>query len=81
MSNEPVLTAAAVAPILIALIYTLRAFGVPLTDDQQESIITLIATALPLLLAWWARQKVTPVANPKNDEGVPLVPVTEVYNG
>lgn len=77
MKNEPVLTAAAITPIAMAILFLLNSFGVGFTSEQQEAIITLVAMVLPLLLAWFARMQVTPTANPKTDEGEQLVPISE----
>lgn len=56
MNTEPVLTAGAVAGAIVAL---LAAFGLVLETDTVE---TVVAALLPLVLAIFARAKVTPTA-------------------
>lgn len=53
---EPVLTAGAIAGAIVAV---LALFGVVLNTNTLE---TVIAALLPLVLAAFARRKVTPVA-------------------
>ena len=63
VKNEPVMTAA-IAPIVAAVIGLLVAFGVDLTPEQQQAVITAVLVIAPVLLVaanWLARQRVTPV--------------------
>lgn len=85
---EPVTKAGAVAGAVAALILAvgglLRVLGwqVDGVDELavQASNAVLAAGALwfvaaPPVLAWFARQKVTPLADPRDARGVPLEPV------
>lgn len=51
ISNEPVLTAGVIASIVSALLTLFLAFGVPLTPDQSEAILGLVAVVAPLAVA------------------------------
>lgn len=55
MRNEPVITAAAISGILISLA---SAFNIGIEADTVE---TIVAAVLPLVLSLFARSKVTPV--------------------
>jgi hypothetical protein len=61
VSREPVLTVASITALVAATITVLAAFGLPLTNDQTQAILGLIAVAGPLVAALIARRKVTPV--------------------
>ncbi|MBA3555124.1 MAG: hypothetical protein H0W29_10250 [Gemmatimonadales bacterium] len=58
VKEEPVLISGVVA----ALLTLLAAFGVPLANDQRESILAFVAAALAVAGAVVARSQVTPVA-------------------
>ena len=74
LTNEPVLatTIARVAGYLVAILVVV---GV-VNADQEVALLNGIAAVAPVaallldaLLAWFARSKVTPVANPHDDDG------------
>lgn len=74
LQNEPVVTAASIASLVSAIIILARSLGwLSLTDEQFQNLMTVVVLALPVLGALWARRKVTPIANPKDNEGVALV--------
>lgn len=73
MSNEPLITAALITAIIAGLVTLLRAFGVPITQEQQDAINQFMAILAPLVVAAVARQYVTPVASPRDSTGVRLV--------
>lgn len=76
MRNEPVITAASVAGLIGALLMWVRLMGwIDWTDDQFNQFMIMVNLALPLVAALWARTQVTPVAAPKDNEGVELVRV------
>ena len=81
MTREPVLTAAGIAGLLMAFLAMAVSLGwLRLDEGQMQAIqafvLPLAGLLLPLLAAWWARGKVTPVAEPKTPDGSPaaLVP-------
>lgn len=69
IANEPLLSAAIVTSVIGALITLLRAFGVPLTPDQQQAISAFVALVAPIAMALYARPKVTPLIAPKDELG------------
>lgn len=59
-TDQPVLTAAGLQAVVVALFGVLVVFGVPITDEQQLAILKLYGVAAPLSFALWVRRKVTP---------------------
>jgi hypothetical protein len=55
MNNEPVVTAAVVSGIIVSLA---SVFNIVIDPD---TVTTVVAALLPVVLALFARQKVTPV--------------------
>lgn len=73
MNTEPVITAASIAGLLSAGISFCRLMGwIALNDEQYNSLMLFIGMALPIGLGVWARSQVTPLADPKDTDGVPL---------
>lgn len=62
MSDEPVVTAGAVAGIVGALLVLAVSFGMKITDDQQKAILAVVTLVAPIIAAWIARSKVTPTS-------------------
>lgn len=89
MKSEPVLSAqaiaAAVSTTVLAFLAMLVSLGVITLDTKQMGAIEAFLAAMgalavlvapQIVAAWWARGKVTPVANPKAANGEPLVPMS-----
>lgn len=81
MTREPVLTAGAIAGIIMAFLAMAVSLGwLNLDEGQMQAIerfvLPTLGLALPIGMALWARGKVTPVSNPRTEEGEPaaLVP-------
>jgi len=72
LNNQPLITTAAITSIVGALIALLTAFGVPLTPEQQAAIAGFALVVAPWVVALVGRQLTTPLANPQDDDGVPL---------
>lgn len=73
MNKEPVITAASIAGLLSAGISFSRLMGwIALTDDQYNALMLFLGMALPIGLSIWARNEVTPLADPKDTDGVAL---------
>lgn len=70
-SPGPVVTAATVQAVLAAIV-TLG--WVQLDDATVATIATAIAAVIAAVTTWLARSRVTPVANPVDASGTPLVP-------
>lgn len=78
MKSEPVLTAGALAGVVMAALAMAVSLGwLRLDETQMGSIQAFLAAALglavPIAAAWWARSQVTPTANPKTASGEPAV--------
>lgn len=73
MRNEPLINIAFLTALVTALLSLLTAFGVPITDAQQDAVNQFMLVVAPLLVAFIGRTLVTPVAEPKDHDGVPLV--------
>ena len=58
MSSEPARIVGIVTAIVAAVIGTLVAFGVDLSDEQQKAILTLVAAVAPVIAAFVIREKV-----------------------
>ncbi len=81
MKSEPVLTAGAIAGVVVAFLTMAVSLGwLRLDEAQMQAIQAFILPALGLILpvaaALWARGKVTPTADPRTEDGEPaqLVP-------
>lgn len=72
MTNEPLVTIGMIAAVVASFIALLRAFGVPISDDQQAAINQFLIAAGPIAVAIIARRYVTPLANPKDANGSEL---------
>lgn len=59
MSKEPVLIRLGITAAG-AIMLVLVAFNVPITDQQQDAILTAIGAVALLVLALWSRPAVTP---------------------
>lgn len=73
-ARQPIITTATLAALVSAVLALLTAFGVPLTDAQQEAISGLAAVLAPLVVALVGYRLVTPTADPRDRHGRPLVP-------
>lgn len=62
MNSEPVLTAASVAALVTAVVALLKAFGVPISDDQAIALVGVVGPVATIAAALFARSKVTPTA-------------------
>lgn len=83
---SPVGISTVITGMLVALINTgvamLTGLGVVQWDTTQQQLVNGFAVALINLLvfigSWlWTRRKVTPLADPKDEKGVPLVRSTD----
>jgi hypothetical protein len=66
IKQEPVMFQAIIqAAVALAL-----SFGLKLSSTQVGAILAFTAA----ILSFWTRSQVTPTANPRTNDGVPLVP-------
>ena len=75
MNREPVLTPAAISSGVAAVVALLVAFGLELSADQTAAIMGVVAVVAPLVVAAVGRSRVTPINDPRDDDGTPLVPL------
>ena len=78
MKTEPVLTAGAIAGVIMAGLAMAVSLGwLNLADEQmtaiQAFVLPVLGLVLPIAAALWARGKVTPTAAPKTETGEPAV--------
>lgn len=78
MNREPVLTAAALAGLIMAFLTMAVSLGwLRLDEGQMQAIqafvLPLAGLLLPLVAAWWARGRVTPTAEPATADGEPAI--------
>ena len=78
IDNEPVAVITAVISLIAAIVAMLPLFGVPLTADQAAGIMAVVVAAGGVVSTLLIRSQVTPVANPKDNDGNPLK-ADEVY--
>jgi hypothetical protein len=72
MKREPLITTALITSLVGAVLTLLVAFGVPLTEAQQDAINGLVIVAAPLVVALVGRRYVTPLSDPRDVDGEPL---------
>ena len=74
-TREPVAIIGAIVALIEAVIGLLIAFGVDMTAEQSQAIITVAVAAGPViglvLNMLFVRPRVTPVADPRTEEGAP----------
>lgn len=73
IENYPLISAATVLTGVTLLISLLVSFGVPITAEQKDIILQIVAFAAPWLVVWWGHRKTTPLAKPTDETGQPLV--------
>lgn len=73
MKREPLLKKGTWTALTSAVIVVLVAVGVPISSELKVAFITLVSTVAPIIVALWARPDVTPVADPRDTEGNPLL--------
>jgi len=72
MTREPLVSVAGITAAVAAVLAVLVAFGLDLSEAQTAAILGAVAVLAPLVVALAVRGKVTPTADPRNDDGVPL---------
>ena len=70
MSTEPVVVVNSIVAVITAIIVALVTGGVlKVSPDQQQQIIGIVAAVGALVATFISRSYVTPVSNPKDNEG------------
>jgi 4-amino-4-deoxy-L-arabinose transferase-like glycosyltransferase len=75
---EPTLTAGALTAVVAAVLAVLAVFGYQFPEGVRDAIGPAVAIVAPLIAGWVARRRVTPVDDPQDVDGTPLVPITQV---
>ena len=73
MRREPLLKKGLVLSAVAASLTLIVAFGVPLSAEQRVAIIGFVGAWLPIIAALIGRSDVTPVNDPRDNEGNELV--------
>lgn len=73
LSSEPVALANALLGLFQALLAVLIVFGVELTDEQIAALMAFVAALVVMVNAYLVRNRVTPVSNPHDNTGRPLI--------
>lgn len=86
IQREPARIGAAIISLITTLMALLVAFGVDITNAQQEAILgfvaAVVAIAAPFVVnEWYVRRKVTPTAAPRMEDGQPAIIVPASYWG
>jgi hypothetical protein len=75
--QEPAITAGTITALVAALLALVAAFGLPVTPQQRDAILGLVAVVAPIAVAVLVRPQVTP--NKKADvrvmEAIAMSPV------
>lgn len=77
MDTSPVGMAATIVAIIGALLGVLVAAGIPITEDLKIALLTFFTTASPIIVWLLSRGRTTPLADPRDNTGVPLVRETD----
>lgn len=78
MKREPLVTAGTLAGVLSATFVVMIAFGFNIDEDKQAAILGIVAVLFPIVSPLFARSKVTPVSDPRDDDGNELIAVPEL---
>lgn len=71
--RQPVVTRAFVVAAISLIVAALGQAGVVVPKDVADQLTEVLAVLAPLAVAYWARRHVTPVADPRDVDGAPLV--------
>lgn len=77
MERQPVVNRAFIVAAVALVVAALGKAGVVVPEDVAGNLIEVAAVLAPLAVAYWARRHVTPVKDPRNADGAPLVPAGE----
>lgn len=74
VAREPVISAGAITTLVEAGLLMAISLGIlNITDDQMHQIMAFVIAVLGVVgPLWWARRATTALADPKDEDGVPL---------
>lgn len=74
MSKEPVVIANSIAALVSAIIVAAVALGyLPWSPEQQAAVMAVVVAAVNVVAGVWARQQSTPLVEPRDVDGEPLI--------
>ena len=73
MSREPLAIRGALVALVAAILNLIVAFGVSLSAEQVGAINAVVGLAATAVVVVWSRGAVTPVDDPQDSNGQPLV--------
>lgn len=74
MSRQPLANRALILAGLALAYVALARLGVEVPADVKGAVEDFALIAVPVALAYWGRRHVTPVSDPRDANGSPLVP-------
>lgn len=74
MNREPLAIRAAVVAAISSIVGLAVAFGVGWSAEQTAAIMACVNAVSIAVVVVWSRGAVTPVSDPRDADGVPLVP-------
>lgn len=74
MKVEPVALTNGLITLIEASLAMAVGFGLDWTAEQVGLVMAVVVAVGNLITTFWVRSQVTPVANPRNNVGQPLVP-------
>lgn len=77
LDTSPVGWAATIVALIGAVIAVVVAAGVPISPELESAIKNLFMIGSPILVWLFSRGKTTPLADPRDDNGVKLVRETD----
>lgn len=80
MRREPVAAINSMIALIEAILALAVGFGLDWTPDQVGLTMAVVVVVGNLIKSYWARDQVTPVADPRNNEGLRLVPESKQIN-
>ena len=79
MQREPLTREALIAAAGALIVQGLVVWGLPLTADQQAWLMSLTTLLALIYTVWAARGKVTPLSDPRDEQGTPLEPKEQAW--
>ncbi|SCL32971.1 hypothetical protein GA0070616_4602 [Micromonospora nigra] len=74
MSRHPILSRALIVSGVVLVLAILAHFGIVLPPEIAERVEEFAIVAGPVAVAWWAARRTTPISDPRDADGTPLVP-------
>lgn len=74
VAREPIVAVNLISALVLEVVILLRQFGVPLTDGQVDAINAVAGLVLLIAATLFGRKLTTPLADPRDELGLPLTP-------